>query len=76
MSAHVLLNILNEMGKSDKNARRVRHFIAFFATRYIGTRMLDPVYQMTLKLILKLRHFGVKLLRFCHVCAMLLWSET
>ena len=29
MSAHVLLNLLNELGERDKNARLVEHFIAF-----------------------------------------------
>ena len=26
MSAHVLLNLLNELGKRDKNARLAKHF--------------------------------------------------
>ena len=29
MSAHVLLNLLNKMGKKRKNARLAKHFIAF-----------------------------------------------
>ena len=29
MSAHVLLNILNVLGKSDKNMRFAEHFITF-----------------------------------------------
>ena len=29
MSAHVLLNLLNKLGKRDKNARLVKHFISF-----------------------------------------------
>ena len=29
MSAHVLLNLLNELEKGDKNARFVEHFISF-----------------------------------------------
>ena len=28
MSAHVLLNLLNELGKRDKNARLAQHFIS------------------------------------------------
>ena len=28
MSAHVLLNLLNELGKREKNARLVEHFIS------------------------------------------------
>ena len=29
MSAHILLNLLNELGKRDKNARPAEHFISF-----------------------------------------------
>ena len=29
MSVHVLLNLLNELGKSEKNARLAEHFISF-----------------------------------------------
>ena len=29
MSAHVLLNLLNELKKRDKNVRLVEHFISF-----------------------------------------------
>ena len=29
MSAHVLLNLLNELGKRVKNARLAEHFISF-----------------------------------------------
>ena len=29
MSAHVLLNLINDMWKSDKNARLTEHFIIF-----------------------------------------------
>ena len=29
MSAHVLMNLLNELGKRDKNARLAEHFIFF-----------------------------------------------
>ena len=29
MSAHVLLNLLNKLGKSDKNVRFFKHFITF-----------------------------------------------
>ena len=29
MSAHVLFNLLNELGKRDKNARLAEHFISF-----------------------------------------------
>ena len=29
MSAHVLLNLLNKLGKRDKNGRLAKHFIFF-----------------------------------------------
>ena len=50
MSAHVLLNLLNEMGKRDK-----MHFI-FFRNEFnkfnnTGARMLDSIYQMTLRVL-------------------------
>ena len=32
MSAHVLLNLLNELRESEKDARLAKHFIFFFAT--------------------------------------------
>ena len=42
MKARVLLYILNEVGESDKNARRVEHFIIFlFATRLISLLYRD-----------------------------------
>ena len=51
MSAHVLLNLLNELRKRDKCA-----FYRFFATSIInsinhntGARMLHSIYHMTLK---------------------------
>ena len=35
MSAHVLLNLLNELGKRNKNVRLAHHFIIFFAMSLI-----------------------------------------
>ena len=46
MSAHVLLNLLNELGKSDK-MRGLPKFNKFNNTR---ARMLDSIYNMTLRL--------------------------
>ena len=40
MSAHVLLNLLNKLGKRDK--------IKFNST---GAQMLDSIYHMTLRLL-------------------------
>ena len=37
MSAHVLLNLLNELGKRDKNARLAEHFYLFFAPSLINS---------------------------------------
>ena len=51
MSAHILLNLLNELGKRDK-IRGLPSIYLFFATSliHLGARMLDYIYQMTLKL--------------------------
>ena len=51
MSAHVLLNLLNELGKRDKNVS----ILSLFRTKLnkfnnTGARMLDSFYHMTLKL--------------------------
>ena len=40
MSAHVLLNLLNELGKSDKKCESCRAFYPFFATS-----SLNPIIQ-------------------------------
>ena len=51
MSAHVLLNLLNELGKRDKKTRLVEHFISFRNEfnkfNYTRARMLDSIYHMT-----------------------------
>ena len=44
MSAHVLLNLLNELGKSDK-MRGFRN--KFYKFNYTKARMLDSIYHMT-----------------------------
>ena len=44
MSAHVLLNLLNELGKRDKMLVFRNEFNKFNNTR---TRMLDSIYHMT-----------------------------
>ena len=55
MSAHVLLILLNELGKR-QNARLVEHFISFRNkfNKFNNTReeMLDCIYHMTLSLLL------------------------
>ena len=37
MSVHVLFNLLNELGKRDKNARLAEHFISLSATSLINS---------------------------------------
>ena len=71
MSAHVLLNLLNKLVKSDKMQglpRILSHLCnKFNKFNNTGARMLDSIYHMTLKL-LENRIFGVKTSRFCHLC--------
>ena len=55
MSAHVLLNLLNELGKSGK-MRGLTSILLLFRDEFnkfnnTGARMLDAIYHMTLKLI-------------------------
>ena len=47
MSAHVLLNLLNELGKRDK-MRGLQEFNKFNNTR---ARMLDSIYHMTFSIL-------------------------
>ena len=70
MSAHVLLNLLNKLGKSDK-MRGLPSILLLFRNEFnkfnnTGARMLDPTYHMTLKSI-KNCIFGVKTSRFCNL---------
>ena len=70
MSAHVLFNLLNKLGKSDK-MRGLPSFLLLFRNEFnkynnTGARMLDSCYHMTLKLI-KNRIFCVNTSRFCHL---------
>ena len=70
MSAHVLLNLLNELGKRDK-MQGLPSILSLFRNEFntfnnTGARMFDPIYHMTLKL-LKNHIFGVKTLRICHL---------
>ena len=51
MSAHVLLNLFNELGKSDK-MRGLPSILLLFRNEFnksnnIGARMLDSIYHMT-----------------------------
>ena len=63
MSALVLLNLLNEFGKSDK-MRGLSSILSLFRHKFnrfnnTGARMLDSIYQMTLKLFQN-HIFGMK----------------
>ena len=53
MSAHVLLNLFNELGKSDK-MRGLPSILLLLRNEFnkfinTGSRMLDSIYHMTLK---------------------------
>ena len=55
MSVHVLLNLLNELGKRDK-MQRLSIILSLFRNKFnkfnnTEAHMLDSIYQMTLKLI-------------------------
>ena len=70
MSAPVLLNLLNEMGKSDQ-MRGLPSILLLFLNEFnkfnkTGAPMLDSIYHVTLKLIKK-HIFGVKMSRFYHL---------
>ena len=58
MSAHVLLNLLNELRKRDK-MRGLPSILSLFRNEFnkfnnTGARMLDSIYHMTLRLLLNL----------------------
>ena len=70
MSAHVLLNLLKELRKSDK-MRGLPSILLLFRNEFnkfnnTGAQMLDSIYHMTLKLI-KNHIFDVKTSRFYHL---------
>ena len=70
MSAYVMLNLLNELRKRDE-MRGLPSILSLFRNEFnkfnnTGARMLDSIYHMTYKIILK-SYFGVKTLGFCHI---------
>ena len=70
MSAHVLLNSLNKLWKSDK-MRELLSILLLFSNEFnkfnnTVARMLDSIYHITLELN-KNRIFGVKTTKFCHI---------
>ena len=69
MSAYVLLNLLNGLGKRNK-MRGLPSILSLFRNEFnkfnnTGARKLDSFYHLTLKL-LKNHIFGVKTSSFCH----------
>ena len=64
MSARVLLNLLNELGKSNK-MQDLSSILSLFRNEFnklnnTGAQMLDSIYHMTLKW-LKSHNFGMKI---------------
>ena len=76
MSTHVLLNLSNELGKSNKlrglpKNVRLAELLSLFCNEFdkfnnTGAQMLDSIYNMTLKLFSN-HTFGVKASRFCNL---------
>ena len=71
MTAHVLLSLLNELGKRDK-IRGLPSILSLFRKEFskfnnTRTRMLDSVYHMTLRLLLK-SHFSRKNIIILSLC--------
>ena len=55
MNAHVLFNLLKELGKSHK-MRGLQSILSFFRNKFnqfnnTGAQMLDSIYHMTLRLL-------------------------
>ena len=70
MSAHVLLNLLNELGKRDK-MRGLPSILSLFRNEFnkfnnTRARMLDSIYHMTNTLK---SHFWCKNVEFLSLCA-------
>ena len=78
MSAHVLLNLLNELGKRDK-MRGLPSILSLFRNEFNKfnntiARMLDSIYHMTLRLLWNLISV-VKRYNFVIMYATLLWTS-
>ena len=78
MSAHVLLNFLNELGKGDK-MRGLPSILSLFRNEFnkfdnTRARMLDSIYYMILRLLRNLIS-GVKRHNYFIVCATLSWTS-
>ena len=78
MSAHVLLNLLKELGKRDK-MRGLPSILSLFCNEFnkfnnTGARMLDSIYHMTLSL-LKTRILDVKMEELAVFYTLLKWRS-
>ena len=74
MSAHVLLNLLNELGKRDK-MRGLPSILSLFRNEFTKfNNTLDSMYRMTLRLLWNLIS-GVKRYNFVIMYATLLWTS-
>ena len=77
MSAYVLLNLLNELGKRDK-MRGLPSILSLFRNEFnkfnnTGARMLDSNYHMTLRL-LEISFLALKRYNCVIMYATLLWT--
>ena len=78
MSAHVLLNLLNELGKRDK-MRGLPSILSLFRNEFnkfnnTGAQMLDSIYHMTLRLLWNLI-LALKRYNYVIMYATLLWTS-
>ena len=78
MSAHVLLNLLNELGKRDK-MRGLTSILSLFRNEFnkfnkTRARMLDSIYHMALRLLRNLNS-AVERYAFVIMYATLLWTS-
>ena len=78
MIAHVLLNLLNKLRKSDK-MRSLPSFLSIFRNEFHKftnpeAQILDFIYHMMLRLF-RNHIFGVKTSRFCHIDTILSWAS-
>ena len=72
MSAHILLNLLNELGKRDK-MRGLPSILSLFCNEFnkfnnTGARMLDSIYHMTNSLKSHFWSKNVIILSLCTRC--------
>ena len=67
MSAHVLLNLFNELGKATKCLLSILSLFRNELNKFNNTRaqMLDSIYHMPSRLLLK-SYFWHKKFKYCH----------